>query len=112
MFTIDNNNKKVAFVKLLADSAAGQKLKIRQRSSQRACKSSRRMDVAVVIAVVVVVSTIPYRDNGVNEPHISTTAHSILSLCVCVLVRGCISQCEGLVLLVFVFSCLLEQLRL
>ncbi len=72
---------KVAFVreaKLLADRAAGQKLKIRPRSKQRACKSSHRMDVAVLIAVVVVVSTIPYRDNGVNEPHISTTAHSIL----------------------------------
>lgn len=65
------------------------------------------MDVAAAVAVLVVVSTIPYRDNGVNEPHISTTAHSILS----VLVRGCISQCEGLVLLVFVFSFLLKQLR-
>lgn len=57
------------------------------------------MDVAAVVAILVVVSAILYRDNGVNEPHISTTAHSILSVCVfvCVLVRGFISLCEGLV---------------
>lgn len=93
------NNKKqqraeiVKEAKTLADGAAGWKLKIRRRFKQRVCKSSHRMDVAVVIAVVVVVSTIPYRDNGVNEPHTSTTAHSILCVCLCVLV--CVNVCVG-----------------
>ena len=41
------------------------------------------MDVAAAV-VPVVVSTIPYRDNGVNEPHISTTVYSIVCVCVCV----------------------------
>lgn len=58
------------------------------------------MDVAVVIAVVVVESTIPYRDNGVNEPQ---HKHTPSSVCVCWSGQGCISQSEVLVWLVFIF---------
>lgn len=90
------------------------KKKIRSKSKLGVCKSSRRMDAAAVVAALVVVGTIPYRDNGVNEPHTSSTAHSILlrvRVSVRTLVRGCISRREGLLLLVFPLGFVVKHLR-
>lgn len=106
--------------KLRAECAAGQKFEGKKKNQVEVraglvCKSSRRMDAAAVVAALVVACTIPYRDNGVNEPHTSSTAHSILLLCVRVsvrtLVRGCISRREGLLLLVFLLGFVVTHLR-